>query len=364
MRFTLSPRRQRLLAALLAAVCLAGGALFALRAALPDTFYIAEGEELRIASMPFLTARQDKGPVAEAGGINADKSRNTTLTLLGVIPVKTVRTVTAARRTVEASGTPFGVKMFSNGALVVAFSDLYTARGSENPAKEAGLRLGDLITAKQGKSMEPAIQILRELAREYPVYYGNGNHEHRLRLYPKTYGNMAVKYGQALKELGIRPLANRHVDLAEYGLSIYGVEIGREFYRKFRVPKMPDGYLGRLLGKAPADRCTVLLAHNPDYFPKYAAWGADLVLSGHVHGGVVRIPFLGKGVLSPAWRLFPKYDGGVFREGKSTMVLSRGLGMHTICIRLFNPGELWVVDFVPGKQGGRAEGEESGGAEG
>ncbi len=153
MRFSLSPRRQRLLAALLAAVCLAGGALFALRAALPDTFYIAEGEELRIASMPFLTARQDKGPVAEAGGINADKSRNTTLTLLGVLPVKTVRTVTAARRTVEASGTPFGIKMFSNGALVVAFSDLYTVRGSENPAKEAGLRLGDLITSVNGRSV-------------------------------------------------------------------------------------------------------------------------------------------------------------------------------------------------------------------
>ena len=259
-------------------------------------------------------------------------------------------------------------------ARAVVLADLHNKRyGRENEKLLQAIReqkpdfvlvAGDLITAKQGKSMEPAIQILRELAREYPVYYGNGNHEHRLRLYPKTYGNMAVKYGQALKELGIRPLANRHVDLAEYGLSIYGVEIGREFYRKFRVPKMPDGYLGRLLGKAPADRCTVLLAHNPDYFPKYAAWGADLVLSGHVHGGVVRIPFLGKGVLSPAWRLFPKYDGGVFREGKSTMVLSRGLGMHTICIRLFNPGELWVVDFVPGKQGGRAEGEESGGAEG
>lgn len=75
----------------------------------------------------------------------ADKSANVTLTLLG-LPVKTVRTVQQQRRTVQLGGTPFGVKMFTDGALVVAFSDIYTVHGSENPAKEAGLRLGDLIT--------------------------------------------------------------------------------------------------------------------------------------------------------------------------------------------------------------------------
>ena len=60
---------------------------------------------------------------------------------------------------------------------------------------------------------------------------------------------------------------------------------------------------------------------------------------------MVRIPFLKKGVISPALRLFPKYDGGLFRQDKSVMLLSRGLGMHTIPIRLFNPGELLVVDL-------------------
>ena len=69
-----------------------------------------------------------------------------------------------------------------------------------------------------------------------------------------------------------------------------------------------------------------------------------MVLAGHVHGGMVRIPGW-KGIVSPAVRLFPKYDGGLFRIGKSTMLLSRGLGMHTIPIRLFNPGEVLVVDF-------------------
>lgn len=206
---------------------------------------------------------------------------------------------------------------------------------------------GDIVTAKPGKSLEPAIKLMRELAGDYPVYYGNGNHEYRMKLYPKTYGNMASEYGQALSELGIEPLVNSRTVLTEHGISVFGLEIGRELYRRFRVPEMPEDYMTGMLGQASEDRFTVLLAHNPDYFPRYAAWGADLVLSGHVHGGVIRVPLFNRGVLSPGLRLFPKYDGGVFREGKSTMVVSRGLGMHTVYIRLFNPAELWVVDFEP-----------------
>ena len=82
------------------------------------------------------------------------------------------------------------------------------------------------------------------------------------------------------------------------------------------------------------------------YFPAYAEWGADLVLSGHVHGGIMRLPLLG-GVISPTLRLFPRYDGGLFQEGGSTMILGRGLGSHTIPIRIFNPGELVVVELEP-----------------
>lgn len=239
----------------------------------------------------------------------------------------------------------------------VVLADLHNKRyGRENERLLEAIRAqkpdfilvaGDLITAKPRRSQEPAIHLLEELVKEYPVYYGNGNHEHRMKLYPEIYGNMAMEYGQALERLGIEPLVNSHMDLAEYGLSIYGLEIEREYYQRFRVYKMYEDYISHILGQAPEGMYTVLLAHNPDYFPQYAAWGADLVLAGHVHGGVARVPFWGKGLISPGLRLFPRYDGGVFTEGKSTMVLSRGLGMHTIYFRLFNPGELWVVDFAP-----------------
>ncbi len=237
----------------------------------------------------------------------------------------------------------------------VVLSDLHNKRyGKNNQALLAAIRrqqpdfvlvAGDLLTAKRNASMETALALLKELVKDYPVYYGNGNHEHRLRLYPETYGDMADRYGQALKELGIEPLVNGHAELPEYGLSIYGAQIHERFYKHFRILEMAADYLPGLMGQAPRDRYTVLLAHNPDFFPQYAAWGADLVLSGHVHGGVARVPFLGRGVLSPALRLFPKYDGGIFTHGDSVMVLSRGLGSHTIPIRVFNPAELWVVDF-------------------
>ena len=206
---------------------------------------------------------------------------------------------------------------------------------------------GDILTASRKTKYNRAIALLKELAAQFPVYYANGNHEHRLKLYPKEYGDAAVKYEKELKEIGIDRLVNRHVVLPEIGITIYGSEIDKYYYRRFHVGKMDDHYMKGLLGKTKKQQFTVLLAHNPDYFPEYAKWGADLVLSGHVHGGIIRIPFVGKGVLSPAVRLFPKYDGGLFYEENSTMILSRGLGIHTIPFRLFNPGELHVVDLKP-----------------
>ena len=129
--------------------------MYALRRALPDTFTVQPGQTLAIASMPWLSAqpgRAASGEVPASAGA-ADGSQTQTLALFDLIPVKTVRTVAAERRSVVVCGTPFGVKMFSNGALVVAFSDLYTSLGSENPAKEAGLRLGDLIVSAGGRTV-------------------------------------------------------------------------------------------------------------------------------------------------------------------------------------------------------------------
>ena len=144
-------RKKRRFGALAALVLAALAAWGALRAAVPDTLYLEPGRPLTLASLPFLQAG---APAADAAAPAASTatggSQNTTLRLFGVLPVKTVRTVQAARRTVLVSGAPFGVKMLADGALIVAFSDQYTALGAENPAKAAGLRLGDLIVSAGG----------------------------------------------------------------------------------------------------------------------------------------------------------------------------------------------------------------------
>lgn len=204
---------------------------------------------------------------------------------------------------------------------------------------------GDMLNAKPEADFSKTAAFLKCLADEYPVYYGWGNHEHRLLLYPEVYGTMGEAYKKAVEHKNIYPLVNKKVEFEEEGITLYGSLIEKRFYRRFSVQPMEKGYLEALLGVPEKDKFNLLIAHNPDYFESYAEWGADLVLAGHVHGGIVRLPFLG-GVLSPKCRLFPKYDGGKFFVGKSTMILSRGLGVHTIPVRLFNPGELHVVHLV------------------
>ena len=158
---------RRFAAGALAAAMLAGAGLYALRRALPDAFTVAPGQPLAIAAMPWLSVQ---GKTAASGKVPASAdaaagSQTRTLALFGLIPVKTVRVTAAARRTVTVSGAPFGVKMFSNGALVVAFSDLYTDLGSENPAKEAGLRLGDLIVSAGGHTVRNNSELSAAIAQ-------------------------------------------------------------------------------------------------------------------------------------------------------------------------------------------------------
>lgn len=177
------------LAALLAFLLLLAGACIAgLAAALPDTFYTADAPTaLQVASMPYLTAQKKQGSVA-ADSASPDTSANVTLALFGVLPVKTVRAVSTPRRTVQVCGTPFGVKLFSDGALVVAFSDRYTALGSENPAKAAGLRLGDLIVSAGGREVRSNDDLTAAIraadGRPLPVVYRRGGAQYTAELLP------------------------------------------------------------------------------------------------------------------------------------------------------------------------------------
>lgn len=211
---------------------------------------------------------------------------------------------------------------------------------------EAVYIAGDMITALPGRQFDDTIAFLKSLSEKYPVYYGSGNHEYRMRIDTEKYGNMSAAYEEKIRNIGIVRLYTGSTVTHRKDVKVYGLEIDRMYYRKWKMPKMPFDYTLQKIGKAEQDCFTILLAHNPEYFENYAKSGVDLVLSGHVHGGVARIPFFG-GVISPKFRLFPKYDGGLFVKNKTTMILSRGLGCHTIPVRFLNPGELIEVFVSP-----------------
>lgn len=211
---------------------------------------------------------------------------------------------------------------------------------------EGILIAGDMITAKPGKNFDETVRFIRSLADRYPVYYGSGNHEYRMAIYPEKYKDMSERFEQAISHPNLIRLHNGSRFLAAENITIYGVEIDREYYKKLHAPQMNTAYLEQKLGKPEQDSYTILIAHNPAYFQAYAEYGTDLVLSGHVHGGIARLPFLG-GVISPTLRLFPKYDGGIYQQQHTTMILGRGLGTHTLPIRFLNPGELIVISLNP-----------------
>lgn len=214
---------------------------------------------------------------------------------------------------------------------------------------DAVMVAGDMLTANPGKSYEVAATFMEKVAKKFPVYYGLGNHEYRMKLYREDYQDAFTEYMQRLQKAGVVVLDNESVQVkGTENVRITGVSIERSYYKRFTKTVMEPGYLDSIVGKAKTDCYGILLAHNPEYFEEYAEWGADLVLSGHIHGGMMRLPVLG-GVVSPKLVFFPKYDGGLFQRKKSTMVLSRGLGMHTIPIRIFNPGELVVIHLKPCK---------------
>lgn len=202
---------------------------------------------------------------------------------------------------------------------------------------------------KVRKDSKPSIQIsldlIGRLVKEYPVYYAMGNHEEKLEK------SLLKEYNERLKKLGVILLDNQKAELfSETGdkIFIYGLSLGKKFYPKGRREKMDLEDIFRKIGRKERE-FSILLAHSPVYFGTYMEWGADLVLSGHLHGGIMRLPFLG-GVIGPDFFLFPKYSGGIYGRKEGRMVVSCGLGMHTIPIRIFNPPEITVVDLEFGEK--------------
>lgn len=193
------------------------------------------------------------------------------------------------------------------------------------------------ITSRRTQNTDAVIDELKPIAEKYPTYYIRGNHE----LYRDQSMENAEAFYKDLDAIGVIRLENRTVTLMHREATIHLVGLMEPLgcYEYSSPPKMDE-----LLGEK-GDGYTVLLAHNPLPFQTYVDWGADLILSGHVHGGVIRLPFIG-GLLSPERSFFPAYSKGVYQSGKQSMVVSTGMGGPRFPFRLFNDQELVVVTLT------------------
>ncbi|GAQ24937.1 phosphoesterase [Tepidanaerobacter syntrophicus] len=209
---------------------------------------------------------------------------------------------------------------------------------------------GDMLSSGDDRG-EVFYDLARELVKNYDVYYIKGNHEQITEFKAQEVGSEWFKsYIDSLKELGVIVLENEKVSLKkdDASINLYGLETSLLLYRgryssNYNGEKSIDvPSIEKKLGRCEREKYNILLTHNPAYFQIYSQWGADLVLSGHVHGGIVRLPLLG-GLLSPDATFFPKYDAGEFELGDSKMIVSRGLGNSTLKLRVFNRPEIITI---------------------
>lgn len=208
---------------------------------------------------------------------------------------------------------------------------------------------GDMIVCRpnQEQNNRNTARFIQRLSEKLPVYYAMGNHESGVALNRHDTEGAWEEY---LNDLDLKSYPNIHfmrneiceIKKNEDAIRIIGFELKGKYYRRFIAKKLTVQMMKEWVGNSKKDKCNVLIAHHPDYFSVYEQWGADLCLSGHNHGGLVRLPFLG-GVISPRLHIFPKYDKGLFFKNDAVMVLSGGMGQHSMKLRVNNFPECVMI---------------------
>lgn len=212
---------------------------------------------------------------------------------------------------------------------------LFTIISSFNPDRI--IFAGDMIsrTTTDFSSFDNICALCKDIA---PVCASVGNHE-------QTIQRTGFK-----KYLGI--INNYKIDLLDNDriiiikdkkrINITGLTLSRKVYKNndgsyYNLPQYTCSDIINAVGRAQCGY-NILIAHNPKFFDAYSDWGADLVLCGHMHGGIIRFPHIG-GLLSPERKLFPPYSLGIYQKNKTFMTVSAGLGKF----RLFNPPEITFI---------------------
>lgn len=244
-------------------------------------------------------------------------------------------------------------KKINKNIRVVMLSDLHGCEYGENNSyliervkklsPDVIIIAGDMINAKFSFKYNEAYSLIKELSHIATVYYGIGNHEARL-LWDEKYGLNYDKFIDELTASSAVVIDNDECYLDDFRICIKGLSLPRMYYKKNIKVNLTKDTLNELIGTADNNDFNIVVAHNPEYFKSYCDYRADLVLSGHLHGGIMKLPN-GRGFISPRFKLFPKYCGGRFVKSNTTMIVGRGLGQHTLPFRVFNPCEIVLIEL-------------------
>ena len=237
---------------------------------------------------------------------------------------------------------------FGNDIKIAHISDIHKRKFGKNNSRICNIIrrespdiifiTGDVVSRTE-TDFSAVESMLNELCGMSPVYMIFGNHEQTLE--PK----MKKRFIESVNRTDAVMLRNESAYIEKNGhrLNIYGLEEESTVYKKGKsyrnLDKIKVSDMERLLGKCYGNNKIILLAHNPFFCEAYSQWGADYTLSGHVHGGAVRI--FGKGILSPERKFFPKFSKGVYTYGGMKLLVSGGLGKF----RLFNPPEIVIYQI-------------------
>lgn len=207
-------------------------------------------------------------------------------------------------------------------------------------APDAVLLVGDLFDDDtQNRPTERTLSLMRQLSALYPCYYVSGNHE-------AWTGEMDALYQQT-EEAGVTVLRMSSGVLTVRGQRIALCGIPDPYEMVFSGAPDTEEQLRQALEDVDSADFTVLLAHRPELLAKYAQFPLDLVVSGHAHGGQVRIPGVLNGLYAPNQGWFPKLAGGAYTQDGTTLIVSRGLAVRTRLPRIFNRPEVVLVRCVP-----------------
>ena len=245
--------------------------------------------------------------------------------------------------TVSSAKLPQGF----DGYRIAHVSDLHNAEmGKDNEKLLTILRdadpdmiaiTGDLIDSRS-TNVEIALNFIREAVKIAPCYYVTGNHEARVN----EYGELKA----GMEAAGVTVLEDAKFEISIDGETIMLIGVNDPSYQTDYLFGDSETVMDTKLEELHTedDVFTILLSHRPELFDIYADHGMDLILSGHAHGGQFRLPFIG-GLVAPNQGLFPEYDAGIYTEGNTNMLVSRGVGNSILPFRINNRPEVILIEL-------------------